>query len=132
MRRMAELCELLDQEDMARLLWERAAQMGDEDAQNYLEVLEEEDTEQPTAKNTDSPSREASLPDPVDEWCRIRRAEKWDYPPIQAIKIRIMSGHSERAQAIRNVALEAVTHQMVGKIEQYIANPDHITDGGRL
>ncbi|WP_030895954.1 hypothetical protein [Streptomyces sp. NRRL F-5053] len=42
-RRTAELCELIGRDDMARIYWQRAAEMGDEDARSYLEILEEEE-----------------------------------------------------------------------------------------
>lgn len=42
LRRIAELMELLYTDEKARPWWERAAEAGDPDAVDYLEVLKEE------------------------------------------------------------------------------------------
>jgi TPR repeat protein len=42
LRRIAELMELLYSDEKARPWWERAAEAGDRDAVDYLEVLKEE------------------------------------------------------------------------------------------
>lgn len=41
-RRVAELLEVMNLPDAARIWWEKAAKSGDEDAKDYLEVLHEE------------------------------------------------------------------------------------------
>jgi len=133
-RRMAELCELLDQDELAHAFWERAAEMGDEDAQGYLEVLEEEEKENLPGEGTSTTSLEALLCHLLVE---LRRAGKGDTsPPFQAIEFRFMlKGELDRHagnQAIRDLTLTTLAHQMIEEIEDYIANPDRITDGGRL
>nr|WSW64611.1 hypothetical protein OG513_39440 [Streptomyces sp. NBC_00998] len=120
-RRIAELLELFGRDDWALSWWQKAAEGGDEDARDYLEILREE-----AAETVSPPS------DPPGDPTFLG-----DSAAFVVWKASSMAAGSDTFAAVQ-VALQAATrpHQdaerLVEQVEEYLRHPDRMTDGRRL
>lgn len=108
-RRVAELLEVMSFPDVARLWWEKAAMSGDEDARDYLEVLREEQMH--FEQLAEVRARIAALR------CQIRELEE--------------SREGFRGKLGKHFR-ESELDRFFAEIEQFLANPDQVADGGRI
>lgn len=132
LRRTAELCELFDRDDMARVYWQRAAELGDEDAQSYLEVLEEEEDEFPERRDVYFSSPEDALRRLVVKVSMTQEMEAMVcMPSSMSPDIIYNTRPPEVSQKLQDRQAE-IARKTISDIDRYIHNPDHITDGGRL
>ncbi|MEW2553656.1 hypothetical protein AB0957_18215 [Streptomyces zhihengii] len=106
-RRVAEIAEAFGDLKAAYGWWRRAAASGDEDAKDYVEILEEE----------------LGVSDAPDDAAKSRRLfrEHFTVPPIQVLR-RFCS---------REKIAESELNDLFGEIEQFLSNPDQVADGGR-
>ncbi|MFJ4321160.1 hypothetical protein ACIP46_38675 [Streptomyces lavendulae] len=101
LRRGAELFELLGNQALANHWWKRAALAGDEDAMDYLEILKEE----AGGLEVQFLPRRRLLADSV----RFRRRLERYRGALQGTEIDLL----------------------MEEIEEYLASPDQVVDGGR-
>ncbi|MFC9595722.1 hypothetical protein ACFTUC_38745 [Streptomyces sp. NPDC056944] len=106
-RRVAELWELLNEQSYANYWWERAADSGDEDAKDYLEILK--------AENKFGPGeRAASVND------RLANC-------MTALNI----SRFERSSTGDPLVTKRDIERLFAEIEKFLINPDQVADGGR-
>jgi hypothetical protein len=121
-RRIAELLEYVDRDEEALTWWQLAAERGDEDAQDYLELLHAEVHEKDlplTGLPESSPHLEESA-------------------ALFLSKVSGMSVGSRMFAAVQ-LALSAAANpetsegaeRFVREIEEYLQRPDRMTDGRR-
>ncbi|MEU8717926.1 hypothetical protein [Streptomyces sp. NPDC048663] len=121
-RRIAELLEYLDRPEDAVSWWQRAAARGDEDAQDYLDILH---TGMQEAENVPA-AFPASPPHAGENAATL------------AWKDAGMPGGSDTLAAVQ-LALSAAASpdvseeakRLVKEIEEYLQHPDRMTDGRR-
>lgn len=106
-RRVAEIAEAFGDLKAAHGWWRRAAASGDEDAKDYVEILEEE-------------LGVSEVPDDAATSRRLFR-EHFTVPQVRLLR-RFCS---------REQIAEAELNDLFGEIEQFLSNPDQVADGGR-
>ncbi|MFE6357585.1 hypothetical protein ACFVOO_32555 [Streptomyces rochei] len=119
-RRIAELLEYLDRDEQALRWWQWAAERGDEDARDYLELLRAERQEQ----------ENASVESPVSSELDSAALYVWKASGTNA------GSHTFAAvqlalSAAANPELSEDAKQLVREIEEYLQHPDRMTDGRR-
>ncbi|MFE0449129.1 magnesium and cobalt transport protein CorA [Streptomyces fungicidicus] len=119
-RRVAEIFEFLDKDDLARIWWEKAALKGDEDACDYLHILDAENEERLSACNRRGEERteEAFKSFARSFACR-------------AVGTRVAADKVDRALGEAGTGLSAVTQALVREIEDFLTHLDHTTGGPR-
>ncbi|WP_157955236.1 hypothetical protein [Streptomyces noursei] len=119
-RRVAEILEFLDRDNLARRWWERAAVKGDEDARDYLRILETEREEGLSAccEHEKEPSEEAFRSFVSGFVCR-------------SIGIRVAADRVDWALGEAGVGLSEASQALVRGIEDFLAHSDHTTGGPR-
>ncbi|MFJ5726048.1 hypothetical protein [Streptomyces sp. NPDC093149] len=106
-RRVAEIAEAFGDLKAAYGWWRRAAASGDEDAKDYVEILEEE----------------LGVSDAPDDAAVSRRLFREQFTVPQ---VRLM-----RRFCSRERIAEDELNDLFGEIEQFLSNPDQVADGGR-
>ncbi|MCZ9348431.1 hypothetical protein NGM36_01150, partial [Streptomyces mutabilis] len=119
-RRIAELLEYLDRDEQALRWWQWAAERGDEDARDYLELLRAERQEQ----------ENSSVESPVSSELDSAALYVWKASGTNA------GSHTFAAvqlalSAAANPELSEDAKQLVREIEEYLQHPDRMTDGRR-
>ncbi|GAA0925082.1 hypothetical protein [Streptomyces thermoalcalitolerans] len=112
-RRVAELLEVMNLPDAARIWWEKAAKSGDEDAKDYLEVLHEE--QKHFKQVTLLHARIAALRHKI---CEPREPEE--------------SQENYWREEVGKHLTKSELSRFFAEIEQFLANPDQVADGGRI
>ncbi|AZK97615.1 MULTISPECIES: hypothetical protein [Streptomyces] len=106
-RRAAELWELLNEQSYANYWWQRAADSGDEDAKDYLEILKAENK---FSSGAGLVSTEERLADCVKALNSQRLGlSRGDLPQVTKRDVEMM----------------------FAEIEKILTNPDQVADGGR-
>ncbi len=125
-REIAELWEYLDRDDEALPWWVKAAEMGDEDAQGYLEILLE--------GRQQNREDEMVSPRAVNQGCWVDLCA----PPNVIVQVDLVCALpdspgrrplSPQVVDIRSASVEAAVERMVREIETFRAHPDQMTDG---
>ncbi|MFE1442922.1 hypothetical protein [Streptomyces sp. NPDC058739] len=123
-RRVAEILELMDWDSEARTWWQKAAAKGDEDARDYLEILDAEQEEELSACPKEQ-RREAyvtgiiaSLVSDGDFACRY-------------IDRRAAANRVESALAEAGLGLSDGARALIREIEDFLAHLDPTTGGPR-
>ncbi|MFC8918305.1 hypothetical protein ACFT5C_21285 [Streptomyces sp. NPDC057116] len=114
-RRIAEVLEYLNRDEEALFWWKKAATRGDEDAQDYLEIL--------NAESAGNSQMRSDLREEEDRQLRF----------LSLFVLDCMSARRDALAAMR-IALRAAPKEasgLVEEIEQFLA-PDRMTDGRRL
>ncbi|MFF3367188.1 hypothetical protein [Streptomyces misionensis] len=106
-RRVAEIAEAFGDLKAAYGWWRRAAASGDEDAKDYVEILEEE----------------LGVSDIPDDAATSRRLFREHFTVPQ---VRLLRRFCSREQIA-----ETELDDLFGEIEQFLSNPDQVADGGR-
>ncbi|MEV5100052.1 hypothetical protein ACFC5H_35140 [Streptomyces rochei] len=106
-RRVAEIAEAFGDLKAAYGWWRRAAASGDEDAQDYVEILEEE----------------LGVSDVPDDAATSRRLFREQFTAPQVRLLRRFCSHERIAESELN--------DLFGEIDQFLSNPDQVADGGR-
>ncbi|MEV5605720.1 hypothetical protein AB0L33_30220 [Streptomyces sp. NPDC052299] len=106
-RRVAELWELLNEQSYANYWWQMAADSGDEDAKDYLEILKAE-------KKFGPGERVASASDRISHY-------------VTALNISRLECSSAGHPQVTKTDIE----RLLSEIEKFLANPDQVADGGR-
>jgi len=106
-RRVAEIAEAFGDLKAAYGWWRRAAASGDEDAKDYVEILEEE----------------LGVSDIPDDAVTSRRLFREHFTVPQ---VRLLRRFCSREQIA-----ETELDDLFGEIEQFLSNPDQVADGGR-
>ncbi|MEU0650395.1 hypothetical protein [Streptomyces umbrinus] len=123
-RRVAEILELMNWDSEARTWWQKAASRGDEDARDYLEILEAEQYEQLSAcaegngRGTYIAGTVTSLLSDSDFAC-------------QQIDPREAAGKVESALAEAGRDLPDGTQALIREIEDFLTHLDPTTGGPR-
>ncbi|MFF7025943.1 hypothetical protein ACFY97_33630 [Streptomyces klenkii] len=119
-RRVAEILELLDRDEEARQWWERAALKGDEDARDYLAVLEAE-------KETEA------LPCPGQERERAGHALVTAMGEVEAQKIAscVITGRGGSVPRGSGNQLSGDPRNLMREIEHFLTHLDPTTGGPR-
>lgn len=120
-RRIAELLEYLDRDEEAMRWWLWAAERGDEDARDYLEMLSAERQEQENPSVSSPTSSELENSAALYVWkASGTNAGSHTFAAVQlALSAAVNPGMSEDAK------------QLVREIEEYLQHPDRMTDGRR-
>ncbi|MFE7648466.1 hypothetical protein [Streptomyces phaeoluteigriseus] len=116
-RRVAEILEFLDRDDEARSWWEKAAFKGDQDALDYLHVLDAEGEEKLSA----CCGRER---EPVDEAFRSF-VSAFACPPL------LIADRLDSALGEAGVRMPEGSQNLVREIEGFLTHLDHTTGGPR-
>lgn len=121
-RRVAEILEFLDRDSEARSWWEKAALKGDEDARDYLDILDAEREEKLSACQ-EGKEREERIAEAFTVF-----VSGFACPPIDihVVKDRVVSALGEAG-----VELSEGTQTLVREIEDFLAHLDHTTGGPR-
>ncbi|WP_143079203.1 hypothetical protein [Streptomyces monashensis] len=119
-RRVAEILEFLDRDNVARSWWERAALKGDEDARDYLHILDAESEEELSAccGHGKEHTEEAFRSFVSGFACR-------------SAGIRVAADRVDWALGEAGVGLSEATQALVREIEDFLAHLDHTTGGPR-
>ncbi|TKS98695.1 hypothetical protein [Streptomyces lasalocidi] len=120
-RRIAELLEYLNRDEEAMRWWQWAAERGDEDARDYLEMLHAEryGQENPSA---DSPT--------LEELENSAALYVWKSSETNAGSHTFAAVQLALSAAV-NSELSEDAKQLVREIEEYLQHPDRMTDGRR-
>ena len=124
-REIAELLELLDFDEEAVPWWGRAAARGDEDAQDYLEILLQERTQ--TANTQCGATRESGRKD-FDAFIDSARTVTSFCAPLTSGRPRPSPTPSEQEWDTPRQLRLLVDHT-IQEIEKFLAHPDQMTDG---
>ncbi|WP_164492501.1 hypothetical protein [Streptomyces sp. CNQ-509] len=120
-RRIAELLEYLNQDEEALRWWKRAAERGDEDARDYLEILHAERQEQ------ENPPVDSSTPLELRESAALyvwkASATTAGSHTFAAVQLAV--------SAAADPELSEDAKQLVREVEEYSRHPDRMTDGRR-
>ncbi|MFD4559635.1 hypothetical protein ACFWP5_35840 [Streptomyces sp. NPDC058469] len=119
-RRVAEILEFLDRDDVARNWWEKAAFKGDEDARDYLRVLDAE--------------REGNLSACCGQGKEHAEESFRSFVSGFACRsagIRVAADRVDWALGKAGVGLSEATQALVREIEDFLAHLDHTTGGPR-
>ncbi|MBL3671620.1 hypothetical protein JL475_38300 [Streptomyces sp. M2CJ-2] len=119
-RRIAELLEYLDRDAEALNWWQWAAERGDQDARDYLEMLHTERQEQENSV-ADSPTSELEKSAALYVW-KTSRTTAGSHT-FAAIQLAL--------SAAANPELSEDAKQLVREIKEYLQHPDRMTDGRR-
>ncbi|MGW1395660.1 hypothetical protein ACWD6Q_28815 [Streptomyces nigra] len=106
-RRIAEIAEAFGDLKAAYGWWRRAAASGDEDAKDYVEILEEE----------------LGVSDFPDDAAKSRMLFREHFAAPQVRLLRHFCSRERIAEAELN--------DLFTEIEQFLSNPDQVADGGR-
>lgn len=106
-RRVAEIIESFGDLRGSYRWWQRAAISGDEDAKDYLEILEED----------------LEVSDVPDEEGKSRTLFREQFTLRQVTTLRRLYS--------RECVSEKELNDLFGEIEQFLSNPDQVADGGR-
>ncbi|MEU4098636.1 hypothetical protein [Streptomyces sp. NPDC026673] len=119
-RRVAEILEFLDRDDEARSWWEKAALKGDEDARDYLSVLDSErDDQLPECSGQEKEREGESLTSVLGSFaCR-------------SASNRLPVDRVDSALGNAGVELSEATQVLVREIEDFLTHLDHTTGGPR-
>ncbi|MDW4910695.1 hypothetical protein RB628_36580 [Streptomyces sp. ADMS] len=119
-RRVAEILEFLDRDNEARSWWEKAALKGDEDARDYLHVLDAERVQELSAcSGREKEHTEEAFSVFVSSFvCR-------------AAGIRVSADRVDWALGKAGIGLSEATQALVREIEDFLAHLDHTTGGPR-
>ncbi len=119
-RRVAEILEFLDRDNEARSWWEKAALKGDEDARDYLHILDIEREEGLSACYGHGKERtEEAFRSFVSGFvCR-------------SAGIHVATDRVDWALGEAGVGLSEATQALVREIEDFLAHLDHTTGGPR-
>jgi hypothetical protein len=120
-RRIAELMEYLDRDEEALTWWQWAAERGDEDAADYLEMLRAERLEK------ENPSDESPAPSEPEENAAML---VWK-ASTTATGSHTFAAVQLALSAATNPWLSEDAKQLVREIEEYLQHPDRMTDGKR-
>jgi len=132
LRRIAEILELLDRDHLARCWWIRAAHMGDEDAKDYLEVLELEEAPEFLERHCGSSElRETAMRKTREELHGIIPPD-WESMVRGSLAVHMTPGTPLLLPHAGKEEITGKVQSMLREIEEYLANPDHLTDGRRL
>ncbi|MEU0929070.1 hypothetical protein [Streptomyces malaysiensis] len=121
-RRVAELLEFLDRDSEARCWWERAALKGDEDAQDYLAVLDAEREEKLSACQ-EGTEREERTAEAFTLFVSSFACRSTD--------TRVAADRVDSALGEAGVELSKGTQTLVREIEGFLAHLDRTTGGPR-
>ncbi|GAA0452169.1 hypothetical protein [Streptomyces olivaceiscleroticus] len=119
-RQIAELLEYLDRDEEALTWWKKAAARGDEDAQDYLDILGDEEKEKtgefpcPDAQTGETPGGSLA--------CSAQKAGSF-----------LMGGGAFVAAclAATEPKISKDTERLLEEIEEFLTDPDRMTDGRR-
>ncbi|MEU7162625.1 hypothetical protein [Streptomyces chrestomyceticus] len=113
--------EYLNRDEEALGWWEKAAVRGDEDAQDYLDVLRDE-----AAENTGKLSSLSGQANQVREGdCALL---------MRQIAVAYLTGRDATvvaSPAVTDAAIDEETERLLEEIEEYLMHPDRMTDGRR-
>ncbi|MFF9788921.1 hypothetical protein [Streptomyces nigrescens] len=121
-RRVAEILEFLDRDSEARSWWEKAALKGDEDAQDYLAVLDAE-REEGLSVCREGKEREQGIAEAFTLFVSGFACRSMD---MHVVKDRVVS-----ALGKAGVEPSQGTQTLVREIEDFLAHLDHTTGGPR-
>ncbi|MFI9262180.1 hypothetical protein ACIGT4_31435 [Streptomyces sioyaensis] len=121
-RRVAEILEFLDRDSEARSWWEKAALKGDEDAQDYLAVLDAE-REEGLSVCREEKEREQGIAEAFTLFVSGFACRSMD---MHVVKDRVVS-----ALGKAGVEPSQGTQTLVREIEDFLAHLDHTTGGPR-
>ncbi|MER7794696.1 hypothetical protein [Streptomyces sp. NPDC097640] len=121
-RRIAELLEYLDRDEEALRWWKWAAERGDEDARDYLEMLHTERQEHDSPPKNDSPMPSQLGTNPALFVCEASGTSAGTHT-FAAVQLAL--------SAAANPELSEEVKQLVREIEEYLQHPDRMTDGRR-
>ncbi|MFJ2203551.1 hypothetical protein [Streptomyces violaceusniger] len=121
-RRIAEILEYLDRDDEALRWWQWAAERGDEDARDFLEMLHTERQEQ------ENPSVESPTPSRPEDSAALY---VWKSSGTNAGSHTFAAVQLALSAAANNPELSEDAKQLVREIEEYLQHPDRMTDGRR-
>lgn len=119
-RRVAEILEFLDRDDEARSWWEKAALKGDEDAQDYLHVLDSE--------------REKKLSACCDQEGKGTGEAFRSFMSgfaCQPFTAHVIADRVDSALGEVGVRLSKDSQTLVQEIEAFLTHLDHTTGGPR-
>ncbi|MER8003978.1 hypothetical protein [Streptomyces sp. NPDC095613] len=117
-RRVAEILEFLDRNNVARSWWERAALKGDEDARDYLHILDAEEGLSACCGPGKEQAEESFTSFVSGFVCR-------------SAGIRVAVDRIDWALGEAGVGLSEATQALVREIEDFLAHLDHTTGGPR-
>jgi hypothetical protein len=120
-RRIAELLEYLDRDEEALRWWLWAAERGDEDARDYLEMLRAERQEQEKSAVGPLTSSELDKSSALYVWKSSGASS--GSRTFAAVQLAL--------SAAANLELSEDAKQLVREIEEYLRHPDRMTDGRR-
>ncbi|MGW5346052.1 hypothetical protein [Streptomyces sp. NPDC004050] len=120
-RRIAELLEFHGKDDWAVSWWERAAAKGDADAQDYLEVLR--DDAEGTHLLLVNPPETSRLSEDAAQFVWEASGMTAGTDTATAMQLAL------KAAACPHPGKDA--DRLVGEIEEYLRDPDRMTDGRR-
>ncbi|MGW4186497.1 hypothetical protein ACWEK2_30540 [Streptomyces albidoflavus] len=120
-RRIAELLEYLNRDEEALRWWQWAAERGDEDARDYLEMLHVERQEQ------ENPSVDSPAPSEMENSAALY---VWKSSGTNAGSHTFAAVQLALSAAV-NPELSEDAKQLVREIEEYLQRPDRMTDGRR-
>ncbi|MEU1660936.1 hypothetical protein ABZ527_33235 [Streptomyces griseofuscus] len=120
-RRIAELLEYLDRDEQALRWWKWAAERGDEDSRDYLELLHTERQEQENS-SAESPATSA-LENSAALYVWKTSGTNTGSHTFAAVQLAL--------SAANNPELSEDAKQLVREIEEYLQHPDRMTDGRR-
>jgi hypothetical protein len=106
-RRVAEIAEAFGDLKAAYGWWQRAAASGDEDAKDYVEILEEE----------------LGVSDAPDD---TTTSSRLFFVQFTVPQVRLLRRFCNREQIA-----ESELNDLFEEIEQFLSNPDQVADGGR-
>ncbi|MDG5808845.1 hypothetical protein P9869_40690 [Streptomyces ossamyceticus] len=119
-RRVAEILEFLDKDDEARSWWEKAALKGDEDARDYLYVLDSEREEELSA---------CSGQDEERIYEAFRSFVSGFVCPSAGVRVAAERVDSALGEA--GIELSEATQALVREIEDFLTHLGHTTGGPR-
>ncbi|MFI9248177.1 hypothetical protein ACIGXF_37740 [Streptomyces sp. NPDC053086] len=119
-RRIAELLEYLDRDEEALSWWQWAAERGDEDARDYLEMLHAERQEQESPPESPAAS---GLEKSAALYVWKASGTSTGSHTFAAVQLAL--------SAAANPELSEDAKQLVREIEEYLQHPDRMTDGRR-
>ncbi|MEU2674675.1 hypothetical protein ABZ622_38735 [Streptomyces sp. NPDC007164] len=126
-RRIAELWEVLDETSQAYSWWQTAADLGDVDAQDYLEVLhdEVEDSPRPSWQCSAGQSLHTQ---PASELLALLQ-EAQGMRPLRSVLVN----PAELAALLQEASpsRESQVELMMREIEEYLEHPEHVMNQGR-
>jgi hypothetical protein len=115
-RRVAEILEFLDRDDEARRWWKKAALKGDQDALDYLHVLDAENEENLSACSLGG--------EQADEAFR-------SFVSAFACPSLLIADRLDSALGEAGVRMPEGSQNLVREIEDFLAHLDHTTGGPR-